>query len=135
MENKILELAEKRTKQSALANNIGKNLLSLKQMTDEEIRFHNLEEGLEKGKSYLSIEVKDGVTFGDVYQFACEHYRKTNENILNEKIDKKGNTLLWSGKSLEKHIKYRRMNEKQYSCFEKGVDLMKSGKFDNYFSV
>ncbi len=131
MKNLILELAEKRKIQSQLAEKVGINQKIIKSMNDNEIRFYNMGEE----KYPLSMEVKGDITFGNVYQFALEHYNKTQENILDKPINEKGQTLLWSGGQLEEHIKNRKMTKDQYSCFDKAVDLMKSGEFDDYWSI
>ena len=112
MKNKILELAEKRRKQSILAERIGANISYTKNTKDNEIRFYNIR------KDMLSEKVKHNLSFLDIYQFAYEHYDKTKENLLNEPIDEE-HTLLWSSGVLANLLNSIKMNIDQYSCFVK----------------
>ena len=131
MKDKFTESLEKKENQLGLVRRVAENICNLKTMSDKDIRCYNIT----RRNRALSIEVKDGISFGNAYSFACEYNRETEENILNEKIGKDDLTLLWSGGALENHIRNRKMTSKQYSCFEVVVDMMKSGKFDDYWSV
>jgi len=116
--NTLKELSEKRKRQSHSALVMSLRLESMKQMTDEEIRFYNIRQDSKP------LEIK-GVTIDEIYKFALNHYSRTGEDILNtsiENIGEKDKTLLWSMSAIAQLIDTRKMTQEQYSCLERAAD-------------
>ncbi len=130
MVDRLTKLFDKRAKTQPILARLARNSLKIKEMNDEDVRVHNLTQEC-RG---LDLEVKEGITFGDVYRFACEYQDRTGSNILDEKIED-GHTLIWSGSSFENLINSRKMNKLQYACCEGVVDMMLSGDYSDYNTI
>ena len=154
MENKILELANKRKMQYELAKNVCSKQLEMKSMNDQDIRNYNSNLRFFRKSPWFS-NIKEQFTFEDVYCFAREYYFNTGKDLFNNKfIEFKNeisksinltnfqnnksadhNIYCWFRDELSNLVKNRKMDKDLYSCFEEATEMIKSGKFDEYKSV
>ena len=122
--NKIMELARKREAQAKVAKRVGHNTDLFADLTDHEVRVHNLAHS-----NPINFDEIFGVPLSDIYKFAEEYSANTGKNILDASLgipSMPTADLSWSIAQVRGYIKNRIMDEKQYTCLENAAEIYKA---------